>query len=54
MPSKPLCNSARPKRSLFLGVFDGNRYFDVFVEYAKADVEDIVVPECSNQMRTAT
>jgi hypothetical protein len=25
------------------GVFDGNRYFDVFVEYAKADVEDILV-----------
>ena len=23
------------------GVFDGNRYFDVFVEYAKADVDDI-------------
>jgi hypothetical protein len=26
-----------------LGVFDGNRYFDVLVEYAKADVEDILV-----------
>src|SRR5574341_44837 len=25
------------------GVFDGNRYFDVFVEYAKADVEDILI-----------
>jgi hypothetical protein len=25
------------------GVFDGNRYFDVFVEYAKADVEDLVM-----------
>jgi hypothetical protein len=25
------------------GVFDENRYFDVFVEYAKADVEDILV-----------
>src|SRR3984893_7957391 len=25
------------------GVFEGNRYFDVFVEYAKADVEDILV-----------
>jgi len=24
-------------------VFDGDRYFDVFVEYAKADVEDILV-----------
>ena len=25
------------------GVFDGNRYFDVVVEYAKADVEDLVM-----------
>ena len=25
------------------GVFDDDRYFDVFVEYAKADVEDILV-----------
>src|SRR5438445_1130272 len=25
------------------GVFDDNRYFDVFVEYAKAEVEDILV-----------
>ncbi len=25
------------------GIFDGDRYFDVFVEYAKADVEDILV-----------
>ena len=25
------------------GVFDENRYFDVFVEYAKADAEDILV-----------
>src|SRR5499425_1965410 len=25
------------------GVFDDNRYFDVFVEYAKADVEDILI-----------
>src|SRR5512136_2988511 len=25
------------------GVFDGDRYFDVFVEYAKAGVEDILV-----------
>ena len=25
------------------GVFDENKYFDVFVEYAKADVEDILV-----------
>lgn len=25
------------------GVFDDSRYFDVFVEYAKADVEDILV-----------
>lgn len=25
------------------GVFDGNRYFDVFVEYAKADTDDILI-----------
>src|SRR5262249_51622421 len=25
------------------GIFDGNRYFDVFVEYAKAGPEDILV-----------
>ncbi|HUO56940.1 MAG TPA: glucosidase [bacterium] len=25
------------------GVFDGNRYFDLFVEYAKADWEDILI-----------
>ena len=25
------------------GVFDANRYFDVFAEYAKADVEDIAI-----------
>src|SRR5204863_4501151 len=25
------------------GVFDDNRYFDVFVEYAKADPEDICI-----------
>ena len=25
------------------GIFDGDRYFDVFVEYAKADVEDILI-----------
>ena len=24
-------------------IFDGNRYFDVFVEYAKGDVEDILI-----------
>src|ERR671912_212163 len=25
------------------GIFDDNRYFDVFVEYAKGDVEDILI-----------
>src|SRR5689334_9467494 len=25
------------------GVFDGDRYFDVFVEYAKADAEDLLI-----------
>src|SRR5262252_5414488 len=41
-------NRRRDKRQpefelLDTGAFDGNRYFDVFVEYAKADVEDILV-----------
>jgi len=26
-----------------LASFQGNRYFDIFVEYAKADVEDILI-----------
>ncbi|MGB2677628.1 MAG: hypothetical protein WAN12_11160, partial [Candidatus Acidiferrum sp.] len=25
------------------GIFEGNRYFDIFVEYAKCDVEDILI-----------
>jgi hypothetical protein len=25
------------------GIFEGDRYFDVFVEYAKADIEDILI-----------
>src|ERR1051325_5246426 len=25
------------------GIFDDNRYFDVFIEYAKATVEDILI-----------
>jgi hypothetical protein len=25
------------------GIFDEDRYFDVFVEYAKADPEDVLV-----------
>ncbi|WP_035984754.1 MGH1-like glycoside hydrolase domain-containing protein [Leptolyngbya sp. KIOST-1] len=25
------------------GIFDGDRYFDVFVEYAKADAEDVLI-----------
>jgi hypothetical protein len=41
-------NRARDKRQpeyelLDTGVFNENRYFDVFVEYAKADVEDILI-----------
>jgi hypothetical protein len=41
-------NRARDKRQpefelMDTGVFDGNRYFDVTVEYAKADVEDILI-----------
>ncbi|HEY0377372.1 MAG TPA: hypothetical protein VGC87_10495, partial [Pyrinomonadaceae bacterium] len=41
-------NRRRDKRQpeyelLETGVFDEDRYFDIFVEYAKADVEDILV-----------
>ncbi len=41
-------NRARDKRSrefelMDTGVFDENRYFDVFVEYAKADADDILI-----------
>src|SRR6185369_3570063 len=41
-------NQRRGKRELEFelldtGVFDDNRYFDVFVEYAKADAEDIMI-----------
>ena len=25
------------------GIFDDDRYFDVFIEYAKADVDDILI-----------
>jgi hypothetical protein len=37
-------NKQEPEYELLdTGVFDDNRYFDVFVEYAKADSEDILV-----------
>jgi hypothetical protein len=41
-------NRRRDKRQpefelLDTGIFDDDRYFDVFVEYAKADVEDILI-----------
>jgi glycogen debranching enzyme len=41
-------NSKRTRRDpeyelLDTGIFDGDRYFDVFVEYAKADAEDILI-----------
>ena len=41
-------NRRRDKRSpefelIDTGIFDENRYFDVFVEYAKADVEDLLI-----------
>src|SRR5918911_2345509 len=37
-------NKEQPEFELIdTGVFDEDRYFDVFVEYAKADVEDILV-----------
>jgi hypothetical protein len=35
--------SGREYELLDTGVFDDDRYFDVFVEYAKADVEDICI-----------
>ena len=36
------------------GVFDEDRYFDVFVEYAKADPEDILVRITDPQPRTGS
>lgn len=38
------------------GIFDDNRYFDVFVEYAKADAEDILIQisACNRGDVTAT
>jgi len=39
-----LLSREKPEYELMdTGVFDEDRYFDVFVEYAKADVEDILV-----------
>jgi hypothetical protein len=35
--------SAPEVELLDTGVFEGNRYYDVFVEYAKCDVEDILI-----------
>ena len=35
--------AGREYELLDTGVFDGDRYFDVFVEYAKADVEDLCI-----------
>ena len=37
-------NKSQPEYELLeTGVFDDNRYFDVWVEYAKADTEDILI-----------
>jgi hypothetical protein len=37
-------NKAQPQFKLIdTGVFDGNRFFDVFVEYAKASPEDVLI-----------
>ena len=33
------------------GVFDGNRYFDILVEYAKATIDDILDPHYCDQSR---
>lgn len=35
--------SERESELVDTGIFDDNRYFDVFVEYAKADAEDILI-----------
>ncbi|HKC59505.1 MAG TPA: glucosidase, partial [Myxococcales bacterium] len=35
--------AGREYELLDTGVFEGDRYFDVFVEYAKADVEDLCI-----------
>ncbi len=33
-----------PEYELFdTGIFDGNRYFDIFIEYSKAEAEDILI-----------
>jgi len=38
------CGKDKPEFELLdAGIFDDNRYFDVLVEYAKADVEDILI-----------
>jgi hypothetical protein len=38
------CDKRQPEFELLdTGSFDEDRYFDVFVEYAKADVEDILI-----------
>ena len=34
------------------GIFDADRYFDVFVEYAKGDPEDILIQDLSSQPRS--
>ena len=36
-------DTSRSSNSLDTGVFNDDRYFDVFVEYAKADAEDILI-----------
>src|SRR5262245_4625612 len=53
-------NAARTRRELEYelldtGVFDSNRYFDVFVEYAKASAEDILaqITICNRGPETA-
>ena len=52
-------NRRRGKRTaefelLDTGIFDEDRYFDVFVEYAKADVEDILITHHRHQSRPGT
>jgi len=47
--------SSREYELIDTGVFDDNKYFDVFIDYAKADVEDILVRiEVVNRSPTAS
>ena len=46
--------TSRNSNCMDTGVFDDNRYFDVFVEYAKADPEDILIRITRRQSRAGS